>query len=367
MIRFTASHRCPVCDGYPELARGQGRRCAGFLSDDGAWAHCERDEHAGKLQLDTRTEPATYLHRLDAACRCGTDHGVALAPLNPPAPAVSRRIVQTYPYQDADGRVVYRQVRFEPKGFAPQHPTADGGWQFGLNGVPRVLYRLPELLAAPKRTAFVCEGEKDVDRLVGLGLISTTNCGGSPSWRKHASDYAETFRGRPRVVVLVDNDEPGRHWGQEVARSISAVGTKVSVLELPGLPIGGDVSDWLEHHTVDELKTLATAALAWTPLTSEASDNTATTGLLSLRSLLSQPEWPETLNPAALHGLAGDVVRAIDPHTESDPAAVLASFLTAFGNVVGPDAHVVVGSTQHTARIFTALVGETARARKGDS
>ena len=319
------------------------------------------------LQLDTRTEPPTYLHRLDAACRCGTEHGVALAPRHPTASTVTRRITQTYPYQDADGRVLYRQVRFEPKGFAPQHPTAGGGWQFGLNGVPRVLYRLPELLREPKRTTFVCEGEKDVDRLVGLGLVATTNCGGSTSWRKHATEYAETFRGRPRVVVLVDNDPPGRHWGGEVAASIAAVGTKVSVVELPDLPIGGDVSDWLDHHTVDELKTLASVAPAWTPITSEASDAAATTDLSSHRSLLSQPEWPESLNTAALHGLAGDVVRAIDPHTESDPAAVLASFLTAFGNVVGPNAHVVVGSTQHTARIFTALVGETARARKGDS
>jgi hypothetical protein len=103
------------------------------------------------------------------------------------------------------------------------------------------------------------------------------------------------------------------------------------------------------------------------PSSSQPSDGAPRADLLSLRSLLSQPEWPESLNPAALYGLAGDVVRAIDPHTESDPAAVLASFLTAFGNVIGSDAHVVVGSTQHTARIFTALVGETARARKGDS
>jgi hypothetical protein len=32
------------------------------------------------------------------------------------------------------------------------------------------------------------------------------------------------------------------------------------------------------------------------------------------------PSWPE-LAPEALHGLAGDFVRMIEPHTEADPVA----------------------------------------------
>jgi hypothetical protein len=80
----------------------------------------------------------------------------------------------------------------------------------------------------------------------------------------------------------------------------------------------------------------------------------------------SAEDWP-ALDAAALHGLAGEVVDAIDPHTEADPVAVLVSFLAAFGNAVGPEPHVVVGATCHPARIFAALVGETSRARKGDS
>jgi hypothetical protein len=102
------------------------------------------------------------------------------------------------------------------------------------------------------------------------------------------------------------------------------------------------------------------------PASSQPSDG-ARADLLSLRSLSSQPEWPESLELAALHGLAGDVVRAIDPHTEADPAAVLLSFIAAFGNVIGPRAHCVVGSTVHSPRVYVAVCGETARARKGDS
>jgi hypothetical protein len=76
--------------------------------------------------------------------------------------------------------------------------------------------------------------------------------------------------------------------------------------------------------------------------------------------------WP-TLDGAALDGLAGDVVRILEPHTEADPAALLVTFLTLFGNAVGSRSHVRVGAAQHPARLFVCLVGDTARARKGQS
>jgi hypothetical protein len=74
--------------------------------------------------------------------------------------------------------------------------------------------------------------------------------------------------------------------------------------------------------------------------------------------------WP-TLDPAALHGLAGEVVHTIAPHTEGDPVAVLANILTMFGSAVGRDPHCSVGASCHGANEFVAHVGETARARKG--
>jgi len=76
--------------------------------------------------------------------------------------------------------------------------------------------------------------------------------------------------------------------------------------------------------------------------------------------------WPD-LAPEVFQGLAGEVVRTIDPFTEADPVAVLAHLLTTFGNIVGPGAHFSVEYTKHPARLFTVLVGETAKARKGQS
>ncbi len=76
--------------------------------------------------------------------------------------------------------------------------------------------------------------------------------------------------------------------------------------------------------------------------------------------------WP-VLDEAALHGLPGEVVNTIEPHTEADPVAVLANLLTSFGNAAGRGAYVRVGADYHHLNLFTALVGETSKARKGMS
>jgi hypothetical protein len=74
--------------------------------------------------------------------------------------------------------------------------------------------------------------------------------------------------------------------------------------------------------------------------------------------------WPE-LAPDALHGLAGEVVRAISPHTESDPVALLIQFLVSFGNAVGRKPYYMVESDRHYGNLFGVLVGPTAKGRKG--
>ncbi len=84
-------------------------------------------------------------------------------------------------------------------------------------------------------------------------------------------------------------------------------------------------------------------------------------------SFVSEPSpWP-VLKDEALYGLAGDIVRAADPHTEADPVAVLVNFLAAFGNVVGRGAHIRVGPDRHFLKLYLGLVGETSKGRKGTS
>jgi hypothetical protein len=76
---------------------------------------------------------------------------------------------------------------------------------------------------------------------------------------------------------------------------------------------------------------------------------------------------PPTLADPARYGLAGLALRILAPHTEADPTAILLQFLAAFGNLVGPAPHCLVGSTRHGLNLFVVLVGESSKARKGTS
>lgn len=71
------------------------------------------------------------------------------------------------------------------------------------------------------------------------------------------------------------------------------------------------------------------------------------------------------LDPAALHGLAGEVAVTLAGATGADPAAVLLSFLALLGNAAGPQPHAWFGGAQHPARLFAVLVGDAATGRKG--
>jgi len=78
-------------------------------------------------------------------------------------------------------------------------------------------------------------------------------------------------------------------------------------------------------------------------------------------------QWPAPLKEEAFHGLAGDFVKLIEPHTEADPAAILIQFLAAYGNCIGRNAYYPVESTRHYLKIFPAIVGRTSKGRKGTS
>jgi hypothetical protein len=77
--------------------------------------------------------------------------------------------------------------------------------------------------------------------------------------------------------------------------------------------------------------------------------------------------WPEPLKEAAFHGVIGDMVRLIEPHTEADPAAILIQSLVAFGNLIGRGSYFRVEADEHHRNLFALLVGETSKGRKGTS
>jgi hypothetical protein len=160
------------------------------------------------------------------------------------------RIVATYDYTDANGKLLYQVVRMEPKSFRQRQPVSWVGavprvheWQWNLQGVERVLYNWPEIAHALDATVYLCEGEKDADNLSKLGLLATTNSGGASKWEDR---FSCALNGR-RVVILPDNDEPGEKHSKAISSSLKAHGVTHATLRLPGLPAKGDVSDWLDQ------------------------------------------------------------------------------------------------------------------------
>ena len=172
------------------------------------------------------------------------------------------RITATYDYTDRDGALLFQVVRYTPKGFRQRRPDGKGGWIWNLQGVRRVPYHLPELISAdPSEPVYVVEGEKDSDRLRSLGLTATCNPGGAGKWR---TEYNRFFQDR-NVIIVPDNDEPGRKHADEVKEALTGVARSIVTVELPGLGPKQDVSDWLAAgHDKGELLDLVERARAYT-------------------------------------------------------------------------------------------------------
>ncbi len=172
------------------------------------------------------------------------------------------RIVAKHDYYDEASNMLFQVVRYEPKDFRQRQRKPGGGWDWSVKGARTVPYRLPELLAEPTRPIFVVEGEKDADNLARIDVLATCNAGGAGKW---TAAHAEFLRGR-RVIVLADHDDPGRSHAQQVALTLHGVAAWVRIVDLPGLPPKGDVSDWIAAGgTKDELKRLAEATPNWNP------------------------------------------------------------------------------------------------------
>jgi AAA domain len=170
------------------------------------------------------------------------------------------RIVATYDYHDAKGELIYQVVRYAPKDFRQRRPDGNGGWIWKMQGVERVPYRLPHLLNANE--VFIVEGEKDADNLAKLGVAATTNPGGADKW---PDSFGRWFDGR-HAIILPDNDQPGRDHAQDVARKLKDHAASIRILDLPGLPPKGDVSDWIAAGgTADQLLELADQVPYWQP------------------------------------------------------------------------------------------------------
>ena len=128
---------------------------------------------------------------------------------------------------------------------------------------------------------------------------------------------------------------------------------------------------WLrEHYREDTMaKAIAMTGDTWSPgQATRPNRSGASGGLIPAAPHVSvDAEWPAQLQPEAFHGLAGDLVETLYPHTEADRAALLVQFLIAFGNVIGRVPYFTVGADGHFSNEFGVLVGASSKGRKGSS
>lgn len=210
---------------------------------NGAWCCPAHADRSPSLSV-TQTGDKVVLH-CHAGCSANAvveALGLTLGDLFDEERARSDRptIVAAYDYMDADGQLLYQVVRFDPKGFRQRRPDGNGGWIWNLQGVPRVPYRLPELLEAggEGRRVFVVEGEKDAEALRRAGEAATCNAGGAGKWDPRWARYFIDAN----VVVVADKDTPGYRHAKDVRDSLAPVAASVTVMQAA---VGKDCADHL--------------------------------------------------------------------------------------------------------------------------
>ena len=161
----------------------------------------------------------------------------------PEAPAAESKLVKTYQYTSDFGDVLYEVQRYEPgakgkkKDFKQRHKNSKGEWVWGMDGVLRVLYNLPNVKKSP--VCCLAAGEKDADTLNSIGLVATTNSGGECNW---LDSYADYLVGK-ELIIFGDNDETGRNHVKKVLASVQG---KVKSARVCYVPEGKDVTEFKE-------------------------------------------------------------------------------------------------------------------------
>lgn len=192
------------------------------------------------------------------------------------------KIVATYDYCDADGKMVYQVVRWEPKNFTQRQPDGKGGWVWNLKGLDRLLYRLPDVLHRSSGPVYLLEGEKDVDAArAAWDINATCNSGGAG---KMTAAMAKSIAGRD-VVIIRDQDEPnpktgkrpGHDHAEHAATLLTLEGCKVKIIDLPA----HDAADWIAAGgTKTQLKEIVLGAQLWQamPVRAESQEEAPTQG-----------------------------------------------------------------------------------------
>lgn len=185
-------------------------------------------------------------------------------------------IETTYDYTDENGNLIFQVVRYKPKNFKQRRPNGKGDWIWSLYeddpekpgkkkiAIRLVLFHLPRIVEAisKRKIVFVCEGERDVLNMEAIGVYATCNPMGAGKWHP---EYSQMLK-NAKVIVIPDNDNPGREHAQKICQSLKNIADTVCLLTLTGEGVK-DASDWISSGgTKEELKKLISNLEEWQPL-----------------------------------------------------------------------------------------------------
>jgi putative DNA primase/helicase len=148
--------------------------------------------------------------------------------------------IAEYIYKTADGEPSRKVCRTADKQF-PQFKWTGSAWKGGVEGVPVLPYRLPELVAANVETpVYIPEGEKDCESLARLGFVATTNPMGAGKWRECLNQwFADRHVFILRIMTLQVEHTPNKSPATLIP-SLHRYALSVcrSLRRVPMLPIG---------------------------------------------------------------------------------------------------------------------------------
>lgn len=262
-------------------------------------------------------------------------------------------IEDVYDYISEEGRILFQEVKYFPKDFKQRRPGEHSKWIWNLRGIELVLFDLPEVIKA--NIVFVVEGPKDCLTLKNMGLVATTNPLGAGKWKPEYNGY---FTGK-NVIILCDNDEPGRKHAQDVAQNLYGIAKSIKVIELPGLPEKGDVSDWVKGEGNDKtrLRQIVAATSEWTP--SEEINNAVSDqewpDFIPFDNLSALPDFPTTTLPT----IGREIVLLVGEIIQVDTALPATIYLSILSAALAKKATVDLNTHKEPLNIYTCSIYES--------
>jgi hypothetical protein len=283
-------------------------------------------------------------------------YGVVGIPIEP-------KVVATFEYKDEDGKTFYIKERVQPgrdgkdKEFFFKHQK-NGKWVNG-RGCEPMLYNLREV--AKNNSLVFVEGEGKADLLRTWGLPATTlDSGANSSWK---DDYVNYLEGKEKIIILPDNDKPGRDYASMIANAIHSKVGVVKIVELPGLDEKGDIVDWtrIPGNDKDKLVGIVKDAPAWIP-SQDIVENliNKNTGVdanewqdpIPFDDYSKLPEFPTEILPE----IGREMVGAVSKVNQVDKGLPGSMYLAALSTCLSKKCKVDLGTHTEPVNIYTCPI-----------